>query len=111
MLSIGAIAQKIFGSSNERRLKPYRRRVEEINALEAEVAKLSDEALRARTVDFRNQVAEDTEFALRGVEFMHYKGDDSCWYQAAVHGCEEGMQFDIAQYPTAEDHVKGPLLL
>jgi len=60
MLSIGAIAHKIFGSSNDRRLKPYRRRVEEIGALEAELAKLGDAALRARTDDFRKQVAEGT---------------------------------------------------
>ncbi len=57
MLSIGAIAHKIFGSSNERRLKSYRRRVEEIGALEAELEKLSDDALRARTVAFREQLA------------------------------------------------------
>jgi len=60
MVSIGAIAQKIFGSSNERRLKPYRRRVEEINALEAELSKLGDEALRARTEEFRKQVRDGT---------------------------------------------------
>ena len=60
MLSIGSIAQKIFGSSNDRRLKPYRRRVEEIGALEAELSKLSDDALRARTADFRKQVADGT---------------------------------------------------
>ncbi|MEZ5816051.1 MAG: preprotein translocase subunit SecA [Hyphomicrobiaceae bacterium] len=60
MVSIGAIAQKIFGSSNERRLKGYRRRIEEIGALEGEVSKLSDEALRARTEEFRKQVREGT---------------------------------------------------
>ncbi len=60
MLSIGSIAQKIFGSSNERRLKAYRRRVDEIGALEAELSKLSDDALRARTADFRKQVAGGT---------------------------------------------------
>ncbi len=60
MLSIGSIAQKIFGSSNERKLKPYRRRVEEIGALEPEMAKLSDEALKARTAEFRAQLANGT---------------------------------------------------
>ncbi|MBS0244432.1 MAG: preprotein translocase subunit SecA, partial [Proteobacteria bacterium] len=57
MLSIGAIAQKIFGSSNERRLRGYFRRVEEINALEPELAALSDEALRDRTRQFREELA------------------------------------------------------
>jgi len=49
----GSIAKKIFGSANDRRLKTYRPKVEAINALEADVSGLSDEALRARTVAFR----------------------------------------------------------
>jgi preprotein translocase subunit SecA len=55
---IGAVARKLFGSSNERRIRAYRPRVDEINALEKEVAALSDEALRARTDEFRKQLAE-----------------------------------------------------
>ncbi len=53
----GALARKIFGSANDRRLKTYAPKVAAINALEAEVAALSDEALRARTDDFRAQIA------------------------------------------------------
>ncbi len=60
MLSIGSIAAKVFGSSNERRLKAYRPKVEAINALEPELEALSDEALRARTQAFRKQVGEGT---------------------------------------------------
>ena len=37
MLSIGAIAAKVFGTSNDRRLKTYRPKVEAINALEPEL--------------------------------------------------------------------------
>jgi preprotein translocase subunit SecA len=55
---IGAVARKLFGSSNDRRIRGYRPRVEEINALEPELAALSDEALRARTEDFKKQLAE-----------------------------------------------------
>src|SRR5499427_10500943 len=55
---IGALARKLFGSSNERRVKSYLPRVAEINALEAELEKLSNEALRARTEDFKKQVAD-----------------------------------------------------
>jgi preprotein translocase subunit SecA len=55
---IGAVARKLFGSSNDRRIRSYRPRVEEINALETELAALSDEALRARTEDFKKQLAE-----------------------------------------------------
>ncbi len=55
---LGAVARKLFGSSNDRRIKTYRARVDAINALEPEVSKLSDEALRARTEVFKKQVAE-----------------------------------------------------
>ncbi|MBS0253049.1 MAG: preprotein translocase subunit SecA [Proteobacteria bacterium] len=58
MLSFGGLASKIFGSSNERRVKGFRSRVEAINALEPEVQNLSDEELRARTETFRKQLAE-----------------------------------------------------
>jgi preprotein translocase subunit SecA len=50
--------RNLFGSSNERRIKGYRPRVDAINALEPELAKLSDEALRARTAEFRKQLDE-----------------------------------------------------
>jgi preprotein translocase subunit SecA len=55
---IGAVARKLFGSSNERRIRGYRPRVEAINALEPELEQLSDEALRARTEEFKKQLAE-----------------------------------------------------
>src|SRR6202022_2116837 len=55
---IGALARKLFGSANERRIKGYLPRVEKINALEPELEKLTDEELRARTDDLKRQVAE-----------------------------------------------------
>src|SRR5436189_6414759 len=57
---IGAIARKLFGSSNERRIKSYLPRVADINALEKELEALSDDALRARTAAFKQQVADGT---------------------------------------------------
>ncbi len=55
---IGALARKFFGSANDRRIKGYQARVNAINALEPELAALSDQALKARTGEFRNQLAE-----------------------------------------------------
>ncbi len=55
---IGAVARKLFGSANDRRIRSYRPRVEAINALEEELEQLSDEALRARTDEFKKQLAE-----------------------------------------------------
>ncbi|MGO9045270.1 MAG: preprotein translocase subunit SecA [Xanthobacteraceae bacterium] len=55
---IGAVARKLFGSSNDRRIRTYLPRVEAINALEKDLEPLSDEALRARTQQFKKQLAE-----------------------------------------------------
>ena len=55
---LGALARKFFGSANDRRIKGYQARVDAINALEPEIAALSDEALKARTAEFRKQIAE-----------------------------------------------------
>ncbi|MGB8609820.1 preprotein translocase subunit SecA, partial [Bradyrhizobium sp.] len=55
---IGAVARKLFGSSNERRIRTYRPRVDAINALEKEIEQLSDEALRARTEEFKKKLAD-----------------------------------------------------
>ncbi len=51
------IAQKIFGSVNDRKIRPYKSIIQRINALEPVTEALSDDALRQRTKDFRQQVA------------------------------------------------------
>ena len=48
-MALLSIARKIFGSSNDRHLKPLFRRVEAINAFEADLAKLTDDGLIAQT--------------------------------------------------------------
>ena len=48
----------IFGSRNERLLKQNRRVVDKINALEPQFEALDDAALRAKTDDFRQRVAQ-----------------------------------------------------
>ncbi len=58
MLSFGALATKVFGSANERKVKKYTSSVDAINALEPEVAALTDEQLRARTKEFRKRLAD-----------------------------------------------------
>jgi preprotein translocase subunit SecA len=51
------ILTKIFGSRNDRLLKQYRSVVARINGLEPEYEKLSDEALKAKTQEFKTRVA------------------------------------------------------
>lgn len=53
----GALAKKVFGSANDRRLKTYKPKIAAINALEPEVSALTDDQLRARTDQFRQELA------------------------------------------------------
>ncbi|MGO9805498.1 MAG: preprotein translocase subunit SecA, partial [Rhodomicrobium sp.] len=57
MVSLGVLATKIFGSSNDRRLKSFNARVDPINALEPQFEALSDEELRGKTKEFRERLA------------------------------------------------------
>ncbi|ESX00350.1 preprotein translocase subunit SecA [Mesorhizobium sp. M0179] len=57
MVSLGGLARKVFGSSNDRRVKSTRPRVEAINAMENEMRALSDAELQARTEKFRQDIA------------------------------------------------------
>ncbi|MDG4880913.1 preprotein translocase subunit SecA [Mesorhizobium sp. WSM4884] len=57
MVSLGALARKVFGSSNDRRVKSTRPRVEAINGLENEMRALSDAELAGRTEKFRQDLA------------------------------------------------------
>ncbi|HPW29193.1 MAG TPA: preprotein translocase subunit SecA [Rhodoferax sp.] len=52
------ILTKIFGSRNDRLLKQYRSGVTQINALEAQFELLTDDALRAKTQEFKDRVAK-----------------------------------------------------
>ena len=53
---LNKVAAKVFGTANERLLKRLWPIVSEINALEPEMIKLSDEELRERTTKFREQL-------------------------------------------------------
>jgi preprotein translocase subunit SecA len=54
---IASVLKKVFGSSNERRLKSYRPGVAAINALEPEFAAFTDAELAAKTIEFRAALA------------------------------------------------------
>ncbi|HEY6432560.1 MAG TPA: preprotein translocase subunit SecA, partial [Acetobacteraceae bacterium] len=54
---LASLARAVLGTSNDRMLKAYRRRVPQINALEPAMQALSDEALRAKTAEFREKLA------------------------------------------------------
>lgn len=54
---ISAIFHKIFGSRNDRLIKGYRKRIEEINSFEPECKKLSDGELAQKTQEFKKRIA------------------------------------------------------
>ena len=54
---ISGLLKKIFGSRNDRLVRQYMHAVRKINALEGEISALSDEALRGKTAEFRQRVA------------------------------------------------------
>ncbi|MES2035903.1 MAG: preprotein translocase subunit SecA [Pseudomonadota bacterium] len=49
-------AKSLFGSSNDRQVKAQQARVAKINALEPQISALTDEQLRAKTVEFRERL-------------------------------------------------------
>jgi preprotein translocase subunit SecA len=55
---INTVMAKVFGTKNERELKRLAPRVEDINALEPAMQKLSDEQLRAKADEFRRRIQE-----------------------------------------------------
>jgi preprotein translocase subunit SecA len=61
MLGMTALARKVFGSPNDRKIKAVRPLVAKINALEPEFAALSDEGIIAKTREFQKRVQEGGE--------------------------------------------------
>jgi len=55
---INQLLGKVFGTKNERVIKALMPKVQAINALEAEIQKLSDAELRAKTEEFRQRIQE-----------------------------------------------------
>ncbi|MCX5773361.1 MAG: preprotein translocase subunit SecA [Fusobacteria bacterium] len=55
---IGGVLKKVFGTQNEREIKRILKIVELINSLEHDIQSLSDEALQAKTIEFKAQLAE-----------------------------------------------------
>ena len=54
----GNLAKNLFGTTNEREVKRLHKPVEAINVLEQEIQALSEDALRAKTDEFRQRLSE-----------------------------------------------------
>ena len=58
MLGLSNIAQRFFGSSNDRKVRPMMARTAEINALEPHYVKKTDEQLKDMTAQFKARLAK-----------------------------------------------------
>lgn len=58
---IGSVLTKVFGTSNDRAVKRLLPLVEQVNALEPATQQLTDDQLRAKTVEFRARLAKAIE--------------------------------------------------
>jgi preprotein translocase subunit SecA len=86
------VLTKIFGTANERIIKRLMPLVAIINSLEADMKQLSDEELRARTVEFRERIAERVAERLKGFEIpeeLKEAGRESDAREAAERRAEE----------------------
>ncbi len=52
-MALAALARRIFGSPSDRHVKRFQGKVDAINALEPEFAKMTDDALRGMTAEFK----------------------------------------------------------
>lgn len=58
MLGIGTLAKKVFGTPNDRKIKATRPLIAQINALEPEFEKLSDQGLIEKTKELRKRAVD-----------------------------------------------------
>ena len=77
MSAVDKVLTKIFGSSNERFLKGIQPAIQQINELEPSIKALSDDALKAKTVEFKERIQ-------RAVEGIEDKDKLKARYQEAL---------------------------
>jgi preprotein translocase subunit SecA len=80
-----ALAQKIFGSSNDRTLRSIYRHIDPINALEKKYEAMNDEQLKAMTVEFRERLAKgETEDDIMHDAFAVANAISMCSWSAVL---------------------------
>src|SRR3954470_24320138 len=97
---------KVFGTANERELKRLAPKVERINSLEAEIQKLSDADLRAKTDEFRRRIRKSLENQLGADVVRDTKPSQLRKYAVGVDVESEGSE---ALTSSVGDKYKGAL--
>ena len=83
---INKILTMIFGSKHERDVKRMLPRVAQVNALEPEISKLSDDELRGKTAEFRERLRPVVD-ALDAVKKEVPRDDNAV--KAVPHGADD----------------------
>ena len=73
----GALARRLFGSANDRYVKSLEPYVAQINELEPALEQLSDEALRARTAEFKQRLEDGAELERQHGRLTETGADDA----------------------------------
>ena len=60
-MALASLARRIFGSPSDRHVKRFQGKVDAINALEPEFAKMTDEALQGMTAEFKSRLEKGTK--------------------------------------------------
>ena len=71
------IIQNLFGSRNNRLLKEYSKKVNQINALEPSIKKLKDSDFKKKTIEFREQIEKGTSLDELLIEIFAYAREAS----------------------------------
>lgn len=112
---------KVFGSRNDRLIKAYTNRVEQINALEPQVRALTDAQLKAKTAEFKDRIAQgqkmadimaevlavareamDRSVGIRNI-FNPEHGFDPAWLPESVRGLYDEVAQQAADIPPVQE--------
>jgi preprotein translocase subunit SecA len=96
------VLTKVFGTANERVIKRLWPVVAEINALEPSIQALTDEELRAKTVEFRARIAQQVAEQTGSME-KHLAEIRERIKEAEAAGDKEGLESAKADLRSAED--------
>ena len=96
---INAVLKKIFGSKNERDIKKMLPLVQQINALEIEFQKLSDDQLKAKTAGFKERLAQGATLDdILPEAFATVKNACRRLCGSTVHVCGHDMEWDMVPF-------------
>ena len=94
MLGFGALARKVFGTPNDRKVKAVRPLVAKINALEAEYQALSDDGIKERTAAFKARIAATLDF-IGGLAPAAFEGAEQRDMTFMAAGKERTLRGDL----------------